>query len=334
MPIKYKKLISMISIICIVASLTGCTKKSTPITRTEFYFDTVITITIFDSSKESLLDEAFSICEQYENMFSKTIKDSEVSMLNTRGQSNSAPPDFQDIIKTSIFYSKLTNGAFDITIAPLSSLWNFTDTSPVIPEKEDIANALTRVGYENISIDGEKVFLLDNASIDLGGIAKGYIADKLKEFFLSKDVKSAVINLGGNILEIGNKPNGQPYLVGIQYPFEQSGKTIATVKTFDKSVVTSGCYERYFELNEQIYHHILDPKTGYPVNNELLSVTIISDDSTLGDCLSTACYVLGYEDSVKLLDSLPDVEGIFVDKDFALHLTDGLILKDNVISLK
>ena len=185
-----------------------------------------------------------------------------------------------------------------------------------------IKEALSHVNYKNIVIDGNRIFLSDpKAAIDLGGIAKGYMADRLKEYLIKEGIESALINLGGNILAIGSKPDGTPFNLGIQKPFEKHGVTITSVKTVDSSVVSSGVYERYFKTDDALYHHILNSKTGFPYNNGLLGVTILSEKSVDGDALSTSCFALGLEDGMKLIQSLDGVDAIFVTDDYQLHDT-------------
>lgn len=159
------------------------------------------------------------------------------------------------------------------------------------------------------------------AKLDLGGIAKGFIADKMKAYLQSKKITSGIINLGGNVLTVGEKSDGSDYTVGIQKPFDESGEPICTVKVKDKSVVTSGIYERYYRVDGKLYHHILDTTTGYPVNNNLYSVTIISDSSCDGDALSTTCFALGIDKAKELINSLSGVEAIFVTDDYSIITT-------------
>ena len=156
------------------------------------------------------------------------------------------------------------------------------------------------------------------SAIDLGGIAKGYMADQLKEYLLGEGVTSAIINLGGNVLTIGEKPDGTSFNIGIQKPFDKQNATITSVQVKDSSVVTSGSYERYFKLGDTIYHHILNTETGYPCDNGLLSVTILSKESIDGDALSTACFTLGLEEGQKLIESLEDIDAIFVTDDYEI----------------
>lgn len=195
------------------------------------------------------------------------------------------------------------------------------------PDADALAEACTHVDYRSIVIDEQAgtVMLTDpDAAIDLGFIAKGYIADRIREYLVSKQVASAIINLGGNTLLIGDKPDKSPYRVGIQYPFGSAGDIITTLSVRDQSVVTSGVYERFVEADGVRYHHILHPKTGYPVENGLLSVTIITDSSTDADALSTACFLLGLSDGMALIESLPDTEALFITDDYELHYSSGL----------
>lgn len=309
--------------------LTSChlvTKE--PISKTGIYFDTVISIDIYDSNNTSLLEQCFEYCKEFEETVSRTIETSEIYRLN---HANGNPVEVSDVtlelLQKGVEYGDLTNGKFDITVAPLSELWDFKNNTGTVPNEQDIKEALSHVNYKNIVIDGNMVSLSDpKAAIDLGGIAKGYMADRLKEYLMKEGIESALINLGGNILAIGSKPDGTPFNLGIQKPFEKQGVTITSVKTVDSSVVSSGVYERYFKIDDVLYHHILNPETGFPYDNELLGVTILSEKSVDGDALSTSCFALGLEDGMNLIQSLDDVEAIFITEDYELIATKkGLI---------
>ena len=315
-----------ICIAILVSSLlfTGChlvTKE--PISKTGIYFDTVISIDIYDSNNTSLLEQCFEYCKEFEETVSRTIETSEIYQIN---HANGNPVEVSDVtlelLKKGVEYGDLTNGKFDITIAPLSELWDFKNNTGTVPNEQDIKDALSHVNYKNIVIDGNMITLTDpKSAIDLGGIAKGYMADRLKEYLTKQGVESALINLGGNILAVGSKPDGTPFHLGIQKPFDKHGVTITSVKTADSSVVSSGVYERYFKTDDALYHHILNSKTGFPYNNGLLGVTILSEKSVDGDALSTSCFALGLEDGMKLIQSLDDVDAIFVTDDYQLHDT-------------
>lgn len=302
-------------------TFTGCKiKNQTPISKTGFYFDTVIEITLYDTNDYSLIDECFSLCNDLEQTVSRTIKSSDVYKLNhALGAPTSVSDTTLELVKKGIEYSELSNGKFDITIAPLSELWDFKNNTGSIPNPDDISEALSHVDYKNILIEDNKITLTDPASaIDLGGIAKGYMADKLKEYLVSKDVKSALINLGGNILTVGTKPNGESFHLGIQKPFDKQGSTITSVDVTDSSVVSSGVYERYFEVDNEIFHHILDTDTGYPCKNNLLGVTILSEKSVDGDALSTVCFTLGIQEATLLIEKLEDIDAIFITQDYQI----------------
>lgn len=314
--------ISIILTFCLLL-LSGC--NSSPVnkfvSKNGIFFDTLISIKIWGTNDSSLLDDCFELCAKYENKFSRTLPNSEISKIN---QSGGTPIEVSDetikLIQKGLHYSKLSNGSFDITIAPLSNIWDFKNNTGIIPSKNSIEEAKKHVNYKNIIISGNTIQLLDpHSALDLGGIAKGYIADRLKDFLIKNQVKHAMINLGGNVLTIGKKLDDTPFHIGIQKPFANQNETITSISITDQSVVSSGIYERYFKKNGKIYHHLLDPFTGYPKQNNLLSVTIISDSSADGDALSTVCYTLGLEKGMELINQLDNVDAIFITDDYQLH---------------
>lgn len=305
--------------------LPGCAPTATPYSKTGLFFDTVVTITVYSREALPAVDQCFSLAEHYESLFSDRIDTSDVSRINAaEGASVKVNPDTFTLLSIALSYAKLSDGAFDPTIGALSKLWDFTGENPTVPSQEAIDVALATVDYTGVQMDeaSQTVCLTNpNAQLDLGDIAKGYIADRMKEYLLSEGINSALINLGGNVLAVGEKPDGSPYRVGIQKPFAEDGTPLATLSVKDSSVVSSGIYERYFEENSTLYHHILDTKTGYPLRNNLHAVTICSDASVDGDALSTICFCLGLDEGKKLIDSLPDTEAIFVTDDEVLHPT-------------
>lgn len=221
------------------------------------------------------------------------------------------------LLRAALSYAELTDGKVDPTIGSVNRLWDFTSPeAAALPDDAALAQALSHVDYSIVTIDGNLAALNDPyAELDLGFIAKGYIADRIKEYLVSQGVTSALINLGGNVLAIGSKPDGSPFKVGVQEPFAPAGATAYTLPVTDQSVVSSGNYERYFEKDGRIYHHILDTETGYPVWNNLSEVTVLCDSSMEGDALSTACFILGAEKGMALIESLPDTEAIFITSD-------------------
>lgn len=321
---KFRLLSIFLLSICFV--LTGCSRNMDPFSKSGIYFDTIITISLYGNEDSALLDECFEIAEKYENLFSKTIETSDVYKINhSNGTPTAVDSETIYLLEKALEYAALTDGAIDPTILPLSDLWNFGENDTV-PDSGDIALALSNVGYENVVIDNaSNTVTLKNpdAGIDLGFIAKGYIADKMKEYLLSQNVESALINLGGNILCVGSKPDGSDFTLGIQKPFEDNPTSMPLVTLKDKSLVSSGVYERCFFENNVLYHHILDTKTGYPVDNGLWGVTILSDSSMEGDAYSTICMCLGPDDGMELIETTEGVEALFITDAMELIYSSG-----------
>lgn len=313
----------------ILTILSGCVRNTAPISRTGFYFDTVIQITLYDTEDETVLDGCFALAEKYENLFSATKEGSDVWKINHgNGETVTVSEETVKLLIWAADYANTTEGAIDPTIRPVSELWDFgSEGNAHVPEDADIKEALSHVSYDKIRFGvapsdetGESVYrtvtLTDpQTAVDLGFIAKGYIADKMKEYLLSQGIENACISLGGNVLAIGEKPDGSPFRIGIQEPFAETGKTLKTIEIRDTSVVTSGIYERCFYEDNVLYHHILDTTTGYPIDNELAGVTIICPSSSKADALSTACLCLGPEEGRKLLDTEKDVAYLLVMRD-------------------
>ena len=241
-----------------------------------------------------------------------------------------------DVIRTGLLMAELSGGKFDITVGALTDLWKFTSDNPSVPEDQEIRKALETVGYENITMKGNEVGLSDSETrIDLGGVAKGYIADKTGEYMEAQGVTKAIINLGGNITAIGEKEEDTPWTIGIERPYSDRSEIVGSIKVSDKTVVTSGIYERQFVEDGVRYHHVLDPQTGYPAETDLEAVTItaVKGNSGFCDSLSTACLILGKEKAhrlvLKLQDEYPqmEIEAAFIDKNDNIAQTDGMNLE-------
>ncbi|NLP35164.1 MAG: FAD:protein FMN transferase [Clostridiales bacterium] len=332
----YKGIITSILLILL---LTGCSnfnskkvkdsEKEPFISKSSFLLDTVVSIQIYDKQEQAILDGSFDIIRKYEQIFSRTDPKAEVYQLNQGTlskivQAFKISDELSDLLNYSMYYSDLSDGAFDISIAPLTSLWNFKESNPIRPSDETIQKVLPLVNYKYIDLDENEVsFAKDGMKIDTGAIAKGYIADRVKDYLLENGVNSAMINLGGNVLCVGDKPDGTPFNIGIQMPYADRNETIAVMQISDLSVVSSGIYERFFEIDGINYHHILNPKTGYPYESDLISVTIISPLSVDGDGLSTTAFALGLEKGMELIDSLPDTYALFITGDYQLHYSKG-----------
>ena len=347
-------LILCTALVCPMLLFTGCQNAADtdtaagkePISISSIKLNTAVQITIYDSQDKSLLDDCLALCDKYELIFSRTDEESELYKLNHRisdsavsNQTTETQPtpyqingttntwhiseDLAALLSEGLSITKESDGAFDIAIAPLTSLWDFTAEDPKVPDDADIQNALPLCSSDGVTINGQDTILpSDDIQFDVGAIAKGYIADRLKDFLVKKGVNSAIINLGGNVLCIGSKPDGTPFKVGIQKPFADRNETEAVMDITGKSVVSSGIYERCFKQNGKLYHHILNPKTGYPYDNGLISVTIISDQSVDGDALSTTCFALGLDEGLKFAEK-KGVQAVFITEDYELHYTDG-----------
>lgn len=304
--------------------------QNEPITVTDYKLNTYVTVTIYDSTDTALLDECIALCDKYEMIFSRTNPESELYKLNHGMLKQSADgyytvsDELYEVISVGKKYSELSDDAFCIAMEPLTSIWNFTDGMNMVPDNAHIDTVLPFLKSEDVHLraPNEVAFVNKGMGIDLGAIAKGYIADKMKEYLISKGVNSALIYLGGNVLCIGEKETGA-FKIGIEKPFDVDGDPAAVVSISDASVVTSGTYERYFEKDGEFYHHILDKNTGYPIENGLTAVTIISSSSTDADALSTTCFSLGLEKGMELLESLDDADGFFITDDREYHYTEG-----------
>lgn len=308
----------------IILSITGCSELSgKPLTYTGIALDTVINIQIYDSHDEELVRHCQKLCEEYEAKFSRTLENSEIAQINAAGGAPvEVSQDTITLIKKGVYYSDMSDGAFDITIGSVTSLWDFKAEDPSPPSPEALAEAVNHVNYRKILIDGNTVRLLDPAAkLDLGAIAKGFIADRIKEYLQEEGVRHALIDLGGNILAIGGKSDGTPFNIGIRKPFSESGNPITSIRISNKSVVTSGTYQRYFKKDDTLYHHILNSSNGRPCNNGLNSVTIITDSSLTADALSTTCFLLGPEAGMSLVNRLDNVDAVFINTDNELSFS-------------
>lgn len=344
---KRKILFLLLTVVLILPVLQGCGTANTKVSRSGFYFDTIITITLYGTSNEKYINDCFSLADDYEHKFSNTIADSEISRINNAsGDYVSVSNETIELLTAAMQYGEISEGKFDISIGHLSDLWKFSEIAKnsaneeneadasVIPDDSEIQEQISHVDYHCIEMDGNRVRLADpDSKLDVGGIAKGYIADKMRAYLNQKDITSGIISLGGNVLTIGPKTDNNPYTIGIQKPFADTGTPLAELRIKDASVVTSGIYERYYRVNGKLYHHILNTATGYPIENNLYQVTIISSCSMDGDALSTTCFALGLEKGMELIENTDNVEAVFVTDDGEIHCSSG-IGDDKEISLK
>jgi thiamine biosynthesis lipoprotein len=319
-------------------SFAGCVRAEP--SATEFVLGTVCSVTLYDQAKTQVYIDIFRSLREIENHMSLNLPDSDVARVNAAA--GIAPvrvhDDVFDVIERALFYAGISGGAFDPTVGPLVSLWGIGGDNPRVPSQAEIDAVLPLINWRDIELDRGRrsVFLKrPGMALDLGAIAKGYAADKAAAIIKEARLKRAIIDLGGNVLTYGEKQDREPWRVGIQDPLDTRGAYIGIVEGRAQTIVTSGVYERNFEADGVLYHHIFSPFDGYPVNNGFLSVSIIADTSIDADALSTAVFVLGYEKGLALIESLKGIQAIFVFEDLSVRKTEGVnfILTHNAYRL-
>ena len=319
-----KRVVSFIILLAVLSAIAGCfATQAEKQTAVGFYLDTAIMLTAYVDDI-AVLEDALKECGRYERLLSRTVEGSDVWNINhANGQPVPVCSDTIAVLEAARQVSDLSGGLFDVTIAPVSTLWDFTSGAAALPGAEQIAAAAKLVDYTRVAIDGDEVTLPEGMMIDLGGIAKGYIADAVKRYLMDRGVESAVLSFGGNVVCIGLKPDGSCWKVGVQDIDKPTGEYMLVARTFGGSTVTSGISERGFEFDGKSSHHILDPRTGWPVENELASVTVFSESSMLGDALATAAFALGPTAGVTLIEGLEGVEALFICRDRSVIRTSG-----------
>lgn len=313
-------------------TVVGCNQSSptsAPLKETRFLMGTVITITLYDQQDPLILSKAFERIAAIEDALSLNLEDSTLSEVNQKAGKDAVQvtEDMLKVVTRSLYYSYLTSGAFDISIGPLVDLWRIGFPDAKRPTDAELVAVLPLIDYTKIHInpDAQTIALMEEGMmLDVGGIAKGYATDEVVALLRDHGVNHALIDLGGNIYTLGPKPDGTDWKVGIQDPFNPRGTIIGYIPLTDQSIVTSGIYERYLEVDGQQYHHLLDPHTGYPFDNAIAGVTILSTDSIDGDALSTAVFSQGIHDGLAFVNHLPGIEAIFVSKDYKVYLSDGI----------
>lgn len=305
----------------LVLSCCGCSLRSSELSTTFFAMDTIMDLKIYSENEEALTNAENEI-KRIDALFDRGNPESEIFKINSE-KNAIVSEETAALIKNTVSLSERTNGAFDITTAPLSDLWGFYGGSFRVPSDSEISKTLKNIGYGQIKIDGSTVSIPEGFSVDLGGIAKGYASDRAVKVLRDCGVSSAIISLGGNVHALGSKPDGTAWNVGITDPFDKSSLT-GSVNVRDKAVVTSGGYQRYFEQDGVKYHHIIDPKTGKSADSRLSSVTIIADSGTTADALSTALFVMGLDKSAELWRQSGGFEAVFVDTNGSVYVTAGI----------
>ncbi|MGH4139020.1 FAD:protein FMN transferase [Clostridium sp.] len=315
-------------IILILIFITGDNKK--PYISREFYsLGTLNELKVYGKNAEKAIRESIEKLCEIDNKMSVFKEQSEISKINKHAgnQPQIVSEDTYYVIQKAIKYCCISKGAFDITIRPIVELWGIGKKDARIPSSNEVKEKLKVVNYKDIVLEKNtsSIFLKKkNQEIDVGGIAKGFAADEVKNVLMKNGIKSALINLGGNILALGKKKDGTPWGVGIQNPFKTRGEFALSINVINKAVVTSGNYERYFEEDGKRFHHIIDPITGFPSESDIVSATVISDNSIDGDGLSTGVYIMGTQKAIKLIEEIEGVDAIFITKNKDIYVTSGI----------
>ena len=307
---------------------TSASKNIEKLSTEVFAMDTVMSITTYNSNEDIL-----NLCKErileFENFFSVTDTNSEISSLNNNKELTPSK-DTYSLIKRAVEISNETYGALDISIYPILKAWGFTTGNYSVLSTNEINSLLNTVDYKKINLTEDKIIIPSNMEIDLGSVAKGYTSNEIIKLLKENGAQSALINLGGNVHTLGSKLDGSPWKVAVKSPTDNSN--VLAVSVIDKAVITSGAYERYFtdDLGNK-YGHIIDPKTGKPTESDLLSVTIIGDDGVLCDALSTSLFILGLDEAINFYKNHDNFEAVFITKDNELYITERI--KDDITLL-
>ncbi len=331
------RLLVALATLLVIITQTGCNSNTDvePVSKDNYFLDTTCSVSVYEISggldedeANAAIDKAYDRCRELDKLLTNKKDTSDVGKINSAGgEWVTVGDDAITVIQAGIHYGDLSDGQFDITIGRVTDLWDFHSDDPKLPDEDDLAEAVKHVDYHNIEISGNQVRLLDpEAKIDLGGIAKGYVADEMRKVLQDEGVTSAVINLGGNIVTIGTKPDGSDFTIGIEKPFTDRQEIIGKTHIGEGTVVTSGIYERQFEIDGKIYHHILSPETGYPVTTDLEAVTLVTTDNSSmdSDAMSTICLMKGTKAAKKFIAQQDGIEAAFYGSDDSVSTTEGM----------
>lgn len=320
-----KKILIALAVVAAVAAAAIFFASSNEVKREFFAMDTFVSAKVKGfAAKDAAGGISTLVRELDSKQLSRYTSGSEISRINSEAETVLSD-EMRDYITELLEVGKMSGGKFDIALGAVSDLWSFND-SPRVPSTDELTEALSRSGSDKLSLSGNTLTRADGCIVDLGSAGKGIALDKVKSYLSDKKISSAVVSVGGSVLLYGKGS----FNVGVRDPWGEAGRSVMTVKLGAGCVSTSGNYERCFEQGGKRYHHILDPDTGLPVENGLVSVTVISDSGLLSDALSTACFVLGAEGGAKLAAKY-GCEAIFITEDKKVICTDGI--KPNVTVL-
>lgn len=297
----------------------GCAPAQ-PLERTFFAMDTVMTLRLYEGGDENTLDQAEARVRELEAQWSVTEENSEICALNRGGRAELSP-ETAELLGAALDMCRRTDGALDISTYPVLRAWGFTTGEYSVPGGEAIAALLPLVDYGRVALEAGAAALPPGMEIDLGSVAKGYTGDALAALLKQGGAASALLDLGGNIQAVGSKPDGSPWRVALQAP---EGGYAGVLEIVDKAVVTSGGYQRFFEQDGEIYWHIIDPAAGRPARSGLASVTIVAEEGTLCDGLSTALFVMGADRAAEFWRETGDFDFVLLDEEGGVTITEGL----------
>ena len=350
MKLNKKSVLMLLSVAAMSLTLGACssdskeskTKKETtenitllkdPYKKEEFLMGTYVRVQIFDEGKEDVLEKTFDRIKELDKKITVNEKGSGSEIEEINDQAGIKPVKVSDdvygLVEDSLYYSEDSKGGFDLTIGPITELWHIGFDDARKPEQSEIDQALKLVDYHKVKLDEKEktVFLEEKGMrLDLGAIAKGYITDEAVQVLVDNGVTSGIVDLGGNIYVLGDSPKSKDgnWKIGIQDPNEARNTIVGSVTNKDMSLVTSGIYERNLEVDGKLYHHLFDSRTGYPFENEIAGVTIISETSTAGDGLSTGVFAMGVKNGMEYVESRKDIDAIFVTKEDHIYLSSGV----------
>lgn len=319
-----KKAVCVITAVVILLSCAGCGKQAEPADRSFFALDTYITMQAVGSNAEQALEAVEGSIRELEQKWSVTSLGGEIYAVNqSGGNPTSISEDTTRLLRFALDMAQDTGGALDPTIYPVLTAWGFTTDSYQVPSREELDALLSYVDYQSIQLAGDTVTVPVGCQIDLGAVAKGYIGDLAADMLRERGITSALMNLGGNVQTIGAKPDRSPWRIGVRDPLADGN--LGVLEITDQAVVTSGGYERYFtDADGNVYWHILDPQTGCPARNGLISVTVVSPEGKRSDALSTALFVMGMERAIEYWHTHSSFEMLLVTEDGDICMTEGL----------
>lgn len=303
--------------------------------KSEIVMDTFVTLTAYGQNAKKAVEDGFTRIEEIDRMASATNPTSDIYKINKAAGIDyvEVHPEIIKMIQTSLQYSKLSNGAFDISVGPLIQLWGIGTDQERIPTEEEIQSVLSLVNYTNILVkenENSVMLLKQGMGLELGAVAKGFACDEVRKIFETYHIKDALINLGSSSIDtMGKNEEKKSWGIGIKHPRDKNtDQYLAIIKTSNEALSTSGDYERYFIKDQKRYHHILDPKTGYPADNGIMSTSIvidhsIPDNAMLSDILSTVAFVLGKEEGIHFMERLSGVSCEITGTDFKIYTSEG-----------